>query len=173
MQAICCCSVAQSCPTLCDPVDCGTPGLPVRHYLPEFAQAHVHWVGDAIPRLILFRPLLLLPSVFPSSRVFSNESTLCIRWPRYWSFSFSTSPSSEYSELISFRMDRFDILAVQETLKSLHNSKVSILGHSAFIMVQLPHLYMTPGKTIRTLSVNWCPCFLICCWVCHSRLCRE
>ena len=96
--------------------------------------------------LILCRPLLLLPSVFPSIRVFSNESVLHIRWPKYWSFSFSISPSNEYSELISFRMDWLDLLTVQGTLKSLiqhHNSKASILRHSAFFMVQLSHTYMT------------------------------
>ena len=101
--------------------------------------------------LILCRPLLLLPSVFPSIRVFSSESVLCIRWPKYWSFSFSISPSNEYSGLISFRMHWFDLLAIQGTLKSLlqhHNSKASILWHSAFFMVQLLHAYMTTGKTI-------------------------
>ena len=99
--------------------------------------------------LILCHPLLLLPSVFPSIRVFSNELTLCIRCPQYWSFNFSISPSSEYSELISFRIDWFDLLAVQETLKSLlqhHSSKASILWPSAFFMVQLSHSYMTTGK---------------------------
>ena len=99
--------------------------------------------------LILFRPLLLLPSIFPRIRVFSNESDLCIRWPKYCSFSFSISPSSVYSELISFRIDLFDLLAVQRILKSLfqhHSSKASILQHSAFFMVQLSHPYMTSGK---------------------------
>ena len=101
--------------------------------------------------LILCRPLLLLPSIFPSIRVFSNELTLCIRWPKYWSFSFSISLSNEYSGLISLRMDWFDLLAVQGTLKSLlqhHSSKASILQCSAFFTVQLSHLYMTTGKTI-------------------------
>ena len=100
---------------------------------------------------ILCCPLLLLPSIFPSIRVFSNESALCIRWPKYWSFSFSIRPSNEYSGLISFRIDWFDLPAVQGTLKSLlqhHNFKASILRHSAFFMVQLSHLYMTTGKTI-------------------------
>ena len=100
--------------------------------------------------LILCRPLLL-PSIFPNIRAFSNESTLCIRWPKYWSFIFSISPSSEYSGLISFRMDWLDLLAVQGTLKSLlqhHNAKASLLQHSAFFMVQLSHPYMTTGKTI-------------------------
>ena len=101
--------------------------------------------------LILFRPLLLLPSVFPSIRVFSNESVLHIRWPKYWSFSFSISPPSEYSGLISFRMDWLNLLAVQGILKSLfqhHSSKSSIFWHSAFFIVQLSHLYMTTGKTV-------------------------
>ena len=101
--------------------------------------------------LILCRPLLLLPSIFPSIRVFSDESILHIRWPKYWSFSFSISPSSEYSGLISFRMDWLDLLAVQGTLRSLlqhHSSKASILLCSAFFMVQLSHPYMTTGKTI-------------------------
>ena len=101
--------------------------------------------------LILCRPLLLLPSIPPSIRVFSNESTLCMRWPTYWSFSFSISPSKEIPGLISFRMDRLDLLAVQGTLKSLlqyHSSKASILQHSAFFSVQLSHSYMTTGKTI-------------------------
>ena len=101
--------------------------------------------------LIFCLPLLLLPSVFPSIRVFSNKSALCLQWPKYWSFSFSTSPSNVYSGLVSFRMDWFDLLAVQRTLKSLlqhHSSKASILWHSAFFMVQLSYLYMTTGKTV-------------------------
>ena len=106
-------SIAQSCPTLWDPMDCSTPGFPVLHHLPELAQTHVHRVSDASNHLILCRPLLLLPSIFPSIRVFSNESALCIRQPKYWSFSFIISPSSEESGLISFRIDWFDLLAVQ------------------------------------------------------------
>ena len=101
--------------------------------------------------LVLCHPLLRLPSIFPSIRVFSNESVLCIRWPKYWSFSFSISPSNEYSGLISFRMGYLDLLAVQETLKSLlqhHSSKASVLLCSAFFIVQLSHPYMTTGKTI-------------------------
>ena len=104
--------------------------------------------------LFLYRPLLLLPSIFPSIRVFSNELALHIRWPKYWSFSFNISPSNEYSGLISFRMDWLNFLAVQGTLKSLlqdHSSKASILRHSAFFMVQLSHLYMTTGKTIALI----------------------
>ena len=127
-----------------------TPGLPVHHQLPESTQTHVHRVCDAIqpshPRL----PLLLLPPILPSIRVFSNESTLCMRWPKYWSFSFNISPSNEHPGLISFRMDWLDLLAVQGTVKSLlqhHSSKASILQCSAFFTVQLSHPYMT-GKTI-------------------------
>ena len=107
--------------------------------------------------LILCCPLLLLPSIFPSIRVFSNESALCIRWPKYWSFSFSVSPSSEHSGLISLRIDWFDLLAVQRTLKSLlqhHSSKASILLHSAFFIVQLSHPYLTNGKTIALTFVD-------------------
>ena len=122
-------SVAQSCPILCDPMNRSTPGIPVYHQLLEFTQTHVHWVMPS-NHLILCRPLLLLPSIFPSTRVFSNESVLHIRWPKYWSFSFNISPSNEYSGLISFRMDWLDLLAVHGTLKSLfqhHSSKASIL----------------------------------------------
>ena len=120
--------------------------------------------------LILCRPLLLLPSIFPIIRVFSNESVLCIRWPKYWSFSLSTSPSNEYSGLISFRIDWFDLLAILGTLKSLlqnHSSKASILRRSVLFTVQLSHPYMTIGKTIAltrwTLLAKSCLCFLICC----------
>jgi len=132
------CSVAKSCPTLCDPIDCSTPDFPVLHYLPEFAQIHViHWFSESVRpsnHLILCYPLLLLLSVFPNIRVFSSESVLRVRWPKYWSFSFSISPSSEYPGLIPFRTDWFDLLAVQGTLKSLlqhHSSKASILRCSA------------------------------------------
>ena len=99
--SFCCCSVAQLCPTLCDPMDCSMPGFPVLHYLLELAQTHVHWVNDAIQPFHSLWPLLLLPSIFHSIRVFSNELALCIRWPKYWSFSFNISPSSEYSGLIN------------------------------------------------------------------------
>ena len=144
-------SVAQSCPTVCDPMNRSTPGLSVHHLLLEFTQTHIHWVVMPSNHLILCRPLLLLPSIFPSIRVFSNESALRIRWPKYWSFSFSISPSSEQPGLISFRMDWLDLLAVQGTLKSLlqhHSSEASILWHSAFFTVQLSHPHMTTGKTI-------------------------
>ena len=133
-------SVAQSCPTLCDPMDCSTPGFPVYHQLPELAQTHVHRVGDAI------QPFYPVSSPFPPAfhlsqhQGFSNESLLRIKWPKYWSFSFSISPSKEHPGLISFRMDWLDLLAVQGTLKSLlqhHSSKASILPLSAFFIVQL------------------------------------
>ena len=132
-------------------MDCSTPGLPVHHPLPEFTQTHVIEVGDAIQPSLLSCPLLLPPSIFPSIRVFSNDSALHIRWPKDWSFSFSISPSNEYSGRISFRMDWLDLHAVQGTLKSLlqhHGLKASILLRSAFFIVQLSHPYMTTGKTI-------------------------
>ena len=132
----CCCSVSQSCPTLCNPMDCSTPGFCVLHHLPELAQTHVHWVSDAIQPISPLSFSFLLPSLFPSIRGFS-ESVLCIRWPNYWSFSFSISSSNEYSGLISFRIDWLDLLAVQRTLKSLlqpHSSKASIFWLSAFLM---------------------------------------
>ena len=121
------------CVWLCDALDCNTSGFPVLHCLLEFAQIQVHWVGDAIQPSHLLFPPFLLPSIFPSIRVFSNESVLRIRWPKDWSFSFSISPSNEDPGLISFRMDWLDLLAVQGTLKSLlqhHSSKASIFWHS-------------------------------------------
>ena len=143
-------SVVHSCLTLCDPIDCSTPGFPVHHQLPELAQTHVHRVSDAIQPSHPLSFLFLLPSIFLNIRVFSNESVLCIRWPKYWSFSFSISPSNEYSGLISFRMDWFDLLAVQGTLKSLlqhHSSKTSISGAQLFLW-STSHPYMTTEKTI-------------------------
>ena len=119
-------SVAQSCPTLCDPMNHSTPGLPVHHQLPEFTQTHVHQSVMQSSHLILCRPLFLLPPIPPSIRVFSNESTLRMRWPKYWCFTFSIIPFKEIPGLISFRMDWLDLLAVQGTLKSLlqhHGSK--------------------------------------------------
>ena len=142
------CSFTKSCLTLCDSMDCDTAGFPVLHYLLEFAQTRVHWVNDAINHLILCHPLLLLPSIFPSIRVFPSELAL---HSKYWSFSFSISPSNEYAVLISFRAEWFYLFAIQETLKSLlqhHSAKASILGCSAFFMVQLSHPYMITGKTI-------------------------
>ena len=127
------------------------PGLPVNHQLLEFTK--LMSIESVMPssHLILFRPLLFLPPISPSIRVISNESTLHMRWPKYWSFSFSIIPSKEHPGPISFRMDWLDLLAVQGTLKSLlqhHSSKASILRHSAFFTVQLSHPYMTTGKTI-------------------------
>jgi len=166
-------------------MDCSIPVLPVHHQLPEFTKTHIHWVGDAIQPshpplsspspptfnllklisiesvmpsnhlILLCHPLLLPPSILPSTRGFSNESTLHIRWPKYWSFSFSISPSNEYSGLISFSMDWSNILAVQGTLKGLlqhHSSKASILWSSAFFIVQLSHPYMTTGETIELVN---------------------
>jgi len=142
------------------------PWVPVLHYIPEFAQTHVHWVAMLSNYLILCHPILVLPSMFPSIRVFSSESALQIWWPKYWSFSFSISPSMT----ISFRVDWFELIAVQGTLKSLlqhHNLKISILWPSAFFMVQISYPYVTTGKTIVWLNglwlAKWCLCFLICC----------
>ena len=153
----CFCSVTQSCPTLYDPMDYSTPGFPVLHYLPEFAQFHVIELMMSSIHPSLCFPHLLLPSIFPSIRVFSNESALHIRWPKYWSFSFNISPSNEYSGFIAFRMDWLDLLAVQGTLKSLlqhHSSKASIVWCSAFFIVQLSHPHVTTGKTIA-LTRKW------------------
>ena len=139
-------SVAQSCPALCNPMNRSIPGLPVHHQQPELTS-----IESVMPssHLILCRPLLLLPPIPPNIKVFSNESTLCMRWPKYWSFSFSIIPSREISGLISFRMDRLDLLAVQGTLKSLlqhHSSKASILRCLAFFTVQFSQPYMTNRK---------------------------
>ena len=146
-------SIAQLCPTLCDPMDCSTPGLSVHHQLLESSLLKLMSVESVMTsnHLILCHPLLLLPSIFPSIRVFSCESTLHIRWPKYWSFSFRISPSNEHSGLIFFRMDWLNLLAVQGTSQESspnHSSKASILWHSAFFIVQLSHPYMTTGKTI-------------------------
>ena len=132
-------------------MNCSTPGPPVHHQLPEFTQTHVHQVSPSSSHLILGRPLLRLSPIPPSIRVFSNELTLHMRWPKYWSFSFSIIPSKGHPGLISFRVDWLDLLAVQGTLKSLlqhHSSKASILWHSAFFTVQHSHPYLTTGKTI-------------------------
>ena len=149
---VCCgCSVSKLYLTLCDLMDCNVPGTPVLHYVLEFAQIHVHWVSDAI------QPPHPLPPASPftfnlsSIRAFFSESALCIRCLKYWSFNIS--PSNEYSGLISFRIEWFDLLTVQETLKSLlqhHNLKPWILQCSAFSLVQLLHPYMTAGKTIAS-----------------------
>ena len=144
-------SVPQSSLTLCNPMNCSTPGLPVHHQLPEFTQTHVHRVSDAIqPSHPLSSPSPPAP-IPPSIRIFSNESTLPMRWPKYWSFSLSISPSKERPGLVSFTNDLLDHLAVQGTLKSLlqhHSSKESVLWNSASFTVQLSHPYMTTGKTI-------------------------
>ena len=137
-------SVARLCLTLCDPIDCSMPAFPVHNQLPELAQTDVLWVGDAIQ---LSHPLLSPSPAFSltSIKVFCSKSVLHIRLPKYWSFSFSISPSSEYSALISFRIDWFDLLAVQGTLKCLlqhHSSKASILWCLAFFIVQLSHSYV-------------------------------
>ena len=147
----CCCSVTQSCPAVCKPMDCSKPAL--LSITSSWSLLKLMSIKSVMPsnHLILCHLLLLPPSTFPSIRVFSNESALRIRWPKYWSFSVSISPSNEHPGLISFRMDWLDLLAVQGTLKSLlqhHSSKASILQHSAFFIVQLSHPYMTTGKTI-------------------------
>ena len=144
-------SVAQLCPTLCKPMDCSTPGFPVHHQLLELLK--LMSIESVMPsnHLILCRPLLLLLSIFPSIMLFFCKSVLCIRWPKYCDLSFSISPSNEYSGLITFGIDWFDLLEVQETLKSLlqhHSSKASILQCSAFFIVQPSHPYMTAEKTI-------------------------
>ena len=153
-------SVAQSCPTLCDPMNHSTPVLLVHHQLPESTQTHVHWVSDAIQHLILCRPLLLLPSIFPSIRVFSNESALQIMWPKYWSFSLSISPSNEHPGLVSFRMDWLALLAVQGTLKSLlqhHSPKASIFGSQRSL---------GPSSHVQT-----CLCLSLSCSLCVLLIC--
>ena len=145
-EVICCCSVTQSGPTVCDPMDYSTPSFAVLHTIGQSLLKPMY-IKLVMPsnHLILCRSLLILPSIFPSIRVFPNESALSIMWPKYWSFSFSISPSNEYSTLISFRMDCLDLLAVQGNVKGLlqnHHSKASILQHSAF-MFQLSHPYRT------------------------------
>ena len=148
----CCYWLTKSCLTFCNPVDCSMPGFPVLYYHPKFVQTHVHWVGDVMPsnQFLLWQPLLL-PSNFPSIRVFSCEWALWIKWPKYWHFSFSISPSNEYSGLISFRIVCFDLLAGQGILTSLlqyHNLKASIHQYSGFFMIQLSHLNITTEKII-------------------------
>ena len=152
-------SVAQSCPTLFNPMNRSMPGLPVHHQLPESTQPMS--IESVMPSndLILCRPLLLLPSIFSSIRVVSNESAVRIRWPKYWSFIFSIRLSNEYTGLISFRIDWFDLLVVQGTLKNLfqhHTSKASIHQCSAFFMVQHSHPYMTTGKNHSFGYKNLC-----------------
>ena len=166
-------SVTQSCPTLCNTMDCSIPGYP--SVTNSQSLLKLMSIKSVTPsnHLILCHPLLLLLSIFPSIRVYSKESVLCIiSLPKYWSFSFNISPSNEYSGLISFMMDWLDLLAVQGTLKSLlqhHSSKALILPCSAFFIVQLSHPYMTTGKTTvstrQALLAKECLCFLICCLV--------
>ena len=154
-------SDAQSCPTVCNPMDSSTPGCPPSLSITNsWSLLKLTSIESVMPSscLILCHPLLLLPSVFPSIRVFSNESVLCIGWPKYWSFSSSISPSNEYSGLISFRIDWLELLAVQGTLKSLlqsHSSKVSVLWHSDLFIVQLSHPYITTGKIIALTNLCW------------------
>ena len=134
----------QSCPTLCNPMVCSKPGFPVLHHLPEFCSNSCpssQWSHPTISSSVV--PFSSCLQSFPASGLISNESALCLRWPKYWSFSFSISPFNEYSELISFRIDWFDLLVVQGPLKSLlqhHNLKTSVLKHSTFFMVQLSHI---------------------------------
>ena len=147
-------SLTQSCPVLCDPINCSTPSFLVHHLHLELTQTHVHQVSFAI-QPSLPQPLLLLPSIFPSIRVFSNQSAVHIRWPKYQGFSFSTSPSNEYSGLISFRTECFYLLAVQGTLQSLlqyHSSKASIFWLSTFFMVHLSHPYIFSQSSFLTSS---------------------
>ena len=166
----CCCSVCESCSTLCGP---GTAAHQVSlSFTLSWSWRRLTSIESVMPpnHLVLCRPLLPLSSVFPSIRVFSNESALCIRWPKYWSFNFSISPSSEYSGLTSFRIDWFDLQAVQGPLKSLlqHSSKASILQRSAFFMVQLLHPFMITGKTIaltRRISVRKIMSLLFMCYL--------
>ena len=143
--------MCSSCLTLCNPMDCSMPGFPVLPISQSLLRLTSIELVMPSSQLILSHPLLLLLLIFPSIRVFSNESALCIRWPKYWSLSFSINPSKEYSELIFFRMDWLDLLAVQGSLKSLlqhHSSKASILWFSAFFIIQHSHPYITTGKTI-------------------------
>ena len=152
---LCCCSAVKLCPTLCNPVDCSTPGFPIFHQLSELAQTHVHWVSDAI------QPSHPLPPLSPPAlnlsqhQGFSNESVLYIRWPKYWSFSFSIGPSHEYSGLISFRMDWFDLLAVQGTLQSLLQHQMcshKSLSQGGFqqrgLWVALASLFFWPARNL-------------------------
>ena len=164
-------SVAQPCPTLCGPMNRSTPGLPVHHQPRELLKLmSIEWVRPS-SHLTLCRPLLILPSIFPSIRVFSKQSVLPLRCPKYWSFSFSISPSSEHPGLISFRVDWLDLLVVHRTLKSLlqyHSLKALIRWLSAFFRVYLSHWYMTAGKTIPLTRWTFvgkvmCLCFLIYC----------
>ena len=169
-QNFCCCLVTQLCLTLCDPTNCRTPCF--LSFSISWSLRKVMSIESLMPsnHFIVYHPVLLLPSISHSIKVFSSKSGLRIKWPKYWSFSFSISPSNEHSGLISFSIDWFDLLAVQGTLKSLlqhQNLKASILQCSAFFMVQLSHAYLITGKTIalttQTFDGDWCLCFLIVC----------
>ena len=156
LSNICFNSVAQSCPTLCDLMNCSTSGLLVLHQLLEFTQTHVHWVGDAIQPCHTLSSPLLLPSVFPSIKVFSNESALCIKWLKYWSFSFNINPSNEHPGLISFRIDWLDLLAVQETL----NTTVLLQHHSSsptpqFKSINSSALSFLQSPTVTSIHDHW------------------
>ena len=145
-----CCSVAKLCLTFCNSMDCSMPGFSVLHYLPELAQTRVHWVGDAIQPSHLLSSPFILPSIFPSIRVFSNESALCIRGPKYWSFSFNISPSKEHPGPISFRMNWMDLLAVQGTLKSL-------LPTPQFKSINSSEVSFLYGPTLTSIHDCWIP----------------
>ena len=156
------------CPILSHPMDCSTPLFPVLHHLPKIAQTHVHWAADAIQPSHPLSALLLLPSIFPSIKDFSNESALHIRWPKYWSFSFSISPSNEYWGLISFRIDWFDLLAVQGTIKSSPAPLFKSINSSLLsLLYGLTSIHEYYGKNIasniQNLLARWHLCFLICC----------
>ena len=141
------CSVAQSGLTLCDPMDCSSPELPVPHYLPKFVQVHVHCIGDAIQSSHPLMPLLLLPSLFPSIRAFSNELAVSIRWLKHWSSSFGIRPHNEHSGLISLKIDWFALLAVQGTFRSIlqhHSFKALVFWHSAFCLQSSSHNHTWP-----------------------------
>ena len=171
-KVVCCMrSVTKLCLTLCNPVDCSTPGFPVLHYILELAQTRVHRVGDVSNHLILCHPLLLLPSIFPSIRVFSNKSVLHIRWPEAWSFSFSISPSNAYSGLISFRMDWFDLLLSKGL--SRVSSPAQQFKSTNFLVPSLlypyqpiSHPHMNAGKTIALTT--WISVSKVMSLLCHT-----
>ena len=176
LMFVCRCSVTYSCPTLCDP--CTAAYQVSLSFTISWSLLKLMSVESVMPsnHLILCHLLHLLPTIFPSIRVFSNESALCIRWPEYWSFNFSTNPSNEYSGLISFRIDWFNLHAVQGSLLQCQSSKASILWHSALFMGQLSHPYMTTGRiialTIQTF-VGKVMSLLFICYICHSFLPRS
>ena len=161
-----CCSITRSCPAFCDPMNYSKPDFPVLHYLPEFAQTHVHWVSDSHFHLILCHPLLLLLSIFPSIRVFSSELTLRIMWPKYWSFSFSISPPSEYSGLISLRIDcliSFMSKGLSRVFSSTTVWKHQFFGAQPSLWSSSPiHTWLLEKLWLDgPLSAKWYLCFLI------------